>query len=217
VKFPSWILPVVILLLTGVALNLTMAHHVNWREVSKEQIAKSKWASSQFDRLDDAKKQEAYERAATQAKVGRYVRAFVGWPLALLIASLIYLGAYRLIGGARLGYGLAFTIIAWAQLPMAIRELLGTLVTVLKDPSTIDPENYIATNPAAFLSSDLPTWQMVPLAFLDIFGIWVVILIATGFSAADPKKVPFGKSLGIAIGLQLFFMAFFTMIAWVFS
>jgi hypothetical protein len=55
------------------------------------------------------------------------------------------------------------------------------------------------------------------MAFLDIFAIWAIILVAIGFSAADPKKLPFGKSLGIAIGVNLSLMLFFTMIAWVFS
>ena len=43
-----------------------------------------------------------------------------------------------------------------------------------------------------------------------------LILLAIGFSAADPKKLPFGKSLGIAIGLQVCLVAFFTGLAWIF-
>jgi hypothetical protein len=60
-------------------------------------------------------------------------------------------------------------------------------------------------------------WQMVPLISLDLFAIWILILLAIGFSAADPKKLPFGKSLGIAIGLQVCLVAFFTGLAWIFS
>jgi hypothetical protein len=52
---------------------------------------------------------------------------------------------------------------------------------------------------------------------LDIFGIWALVLVAIGFAAADPKKLPFGKSIGIAIGVNVSFMLFFTMIAWIFS
>jgi hypothetical protein len=214
---PSWIPPLIVLFLTGLILNLTMANHANWTEVSKQQIAKSKWAASQIDQLDDAKKAQAYERAAAQAKISRYVRAVIGWPLVLLVASALYFGAYRLIGGARLSFGLAYVIVAFANLPLALKEILGTVVTALRDPNAIDPENYIASNPAALMSSETPTWQIIPLAFLDIFAIWAIVLVAIGFSAADPKKLPLGKSLGIAIGVNLFLMVFFTMIAWVFS
>jgi len=214
---PSWIPPLIVLFLTGLILNFTIANHANWTEVSKQQIEKNKWAASQIDRLDDAKKAQAYERAAAQGKISRYVRAVIGWPLVLLIACALYFGAYRLIGGARISFGLAYVILAFANLPVALKEILGAIVTALRDPTAIDPENYIASNPAVLMSPDTPTWQIIPLAFLDIFAIWAIILVAIGFSAADPKKLPFGKSLRIAIGVNLSLMLFFTMIAWVFS
>ncbi len=217
VRKPNWLPAFVVLFLTGLALNITLANRVNWTEFAKEQVAKSKFASRQFDQMDDAKKEQAFQQAAKQQKVIRYVRGVIGWPLLLLFSGLIYFGAYRLIGGARVTYGLSFTICAFAYLPMGVREVLGTIVTALKDPSTIDPENYLASNPAAFLGSDTPAWQMIPLMSLDLFALWILILMAVGFSAADPKKLPFGKSLGIAVGLQVCVVAFFTMIAWVFS
>ncbi|HET6930860.1 MAG TPA: YIP1 family protein [Candidatus Acidoferrum sp.] len=217
VRKPSWIPPLIVLFLTGMLLNLTLANHANWTEVSRQQIDKNKWVASQIDRLDDSKKAQAFERAAAQAKIFRYVRALIGWPLALLVASVLYFGAYRLIGGARLSFGVAGVIVAFANLPVALKEILGALVTALRDPNAIDPENYIASNPAALMGPDTPTWQMIPLAFLDIFTIWALVLVAVGFAAADPKKLPFGKSLGIAIGVNLSLMAVFTMIAWVFS
>jgi hypothetical protein len=214
---PAWILPLTILVITGLLLNISLASHANWLEVTKEQIAKSKFASSQFDRLDDAQKEKAYAAATSRAKIGRYVRGIIGWPLALLLATLLYFGAFRLIGGGRINFMLSFVIIVYAHLPMAIREILGSLVVMLKDPTQIEPENYLASNLAALVGSNLPQWQQVPLAFLDLFGIWVIILLAVGFSAADPKKLPFGKSIGIAIGVNVFLMVFFTGLAWAFS
>jgi hypothetical protein len=217
VRKPSWLPAVLLLFLTGLALNITLANRANWVEVAKEQISKSKFAARQFDQMDDAKKDQAFEQAAKQQKIGRYVRGVIGWPLMLLFTGLIYFGAYRLIGGARVSFGLSFTICAFASLPMGLREILGSIVSALKDPSAIDPDNYLASNPAAFLGSDAPAWQMVPLISLDLFALWILILVAIGFSAADPKKLPFGKSLGIAVGLQVCIVAFFTMLAWIFA
>ena len=217
VRKPNWAPALVLLFLTGLLLNITLANRANWVEVSKEQISKSKFAARQIDQLDDAKKEQAFQRAATQAKITRYVRGVVGWPVLLLFSGLIYFGAYRLIGGGRVTYALAFTVCAFAYLPMAVREILGAIVSVLKDPNAIDPENYLASNPAAFLGSDAPAWQMVPLLGLDLFTLWILFLIAIGFSAADPKKLPFGKSLGISVGVNVVLIAFFTMVAWIFS
>jgi len=217
VRKPGWVAPLIVLFLTGFLLNIALATHANWVEVMKEQIARNKMASRQLDNLDEDKKEAAYERAASQTKTIRYVRGVIGWPVALLFSSLLYFALYRVVGGARVTYGLTFAIVAFGSLPMALREILGAIVSIFKDPAAIDPENYLASNPAALLPSDTPAWQLIPLAFLDIFAIWALILVAIGFTAADPKKVPFGKSLGLAIGLHLALMLFFTMIAWVFS
>jgi Yip1-like protein len=218
VKRPSWVAPMIVLLLISIGLSVTLAQRVNWYEVSKEQIAKSKFASSRVDQLSDDLKERVYEQGAARGKMFRYVRGFIGWPLLLLLSSAIYLGVFKLIGGARVNYGTAFAICTFAHLPVGLRELLAIPVNLFKEPNSIDPENFLASNPAAMLAgSDLPTWQMVPLAFLDIFGIWVIVLAAIGFSAADPKKLPFGKALGLGLSVWAFFLCFFTGLAWIFS
>ncbi len=214
---PSWAAPLAALLLISIGLSVTLAQRADWVEVSKEQIAKNKLASRQIDQLPEDQKERAYAQAATRTKVIRYVRGFIGWPLLLLIVSAVYFGAFKLIGGARTNFAAAFAVTTFAHLPMGLRELIAIPVNFLKDPAAIDPENFLASNPAAILGNDIPSWQTVPLLFLDVFGLWTLLLMAIGFSATDPKKLPFGKSLGIVATISVTFMLFFTMIAWIFS
>jgi hypothetical protein len=214
---PSWATPIIVLVLISIGLSVTLARRADWVQVSKEQISKSKFASRQIDQLSEDQKQRAYEQAATRGKVVRYVRGFVGWPCLLLISSAIYLGVFKLIGGARTNFANAFAITTFAHLPMGLRELIAIPVLFLKDPASIDPENYLASNPAAIIGSDLPSWQMIPLGSLDVFGLWAIALMAVGFSAADPKKLPLAKSFGIVLGVFCSIVLFFTMLAWVFS
>ena len=214
---PSWIAPVAILMIIWFCLSVSLAKHADWVEISKDQIAKSKFASRQFDQLNDDQKSRAYEQAAERSKVIRYVRGVVGWPLLLVIFAGVYLGVFKLIGGARTNFVTAFAITAFAHLPVGLKELISIPVVFLKDPASIDPENFLASNPAAVFGNDLAPWQLVPLAFLDIFNIWALVLVAIGFSAADPKKLPLGKSLGVVFGVTLAFMVFFTGLAWAFS
>lgn len=217
VRKPGWVVPMAVLLLISIGLSVTLARRTDWVEVSKDQIAKSKFASSRIDQLTEEQKDRVYEQAATRSRITRYVRGFIGWPLLLLIVSAIYFGAFKLIGGARTNFATAFAVTTFAHIPMGLRELIAIPVTFLKDPASIDPENFLASNPAAILGNDIPTWQMVPLAFLDVFGLWALVLMAVGFSATDPKKLPFGKSLGIVAGVSVSIILFFTMLAWVFS
>lgn len=214
---PSWLAPLAILILISIGLSVSLARHADWIEISKDQIAKSKFASRQFEQLTDDQKSRAYEQAAERSKVIRYVRGFIGWPMLVVIMGSIYFGMFKLVGGARLNFVTAFAITVFAHLPVGLKELISIPVVFLKDPASIDPENFLASNPAAIFGNDLATWQLVPLAFLDVFGLWALVLIAIGFSAADPKKLPFGKSLGIVFGVTLAFLCFFTGLAWAFS
>jgi hypothetical protein len=217
VRRPSWVAPLIVLFVIWFGLNVALVQKADWVEVSKEQIAKNKFASRAIDNLPDNQKAAVYQQAAGRAKITRYVRAVIGWPMLLLFAALIYWGLYRLIGGARTNFATSFSIAAFAHLPMGLRELLAIPVTLFKDPAAIDPENVLASNPAAFLGSDAPIWQTALLTPIDVFGIWAVILVALGFSAADPKKLPLGKSLAIAFGFFVCIDLFFTTIAWIFS
>lgn len=214
---PSWIAPMLLLFVVYLGLNFALVKHADWVEVTKDQIAKSKFAARQIEQLPEDQRSAAIEQGAARAKMVRYVRAVIGWPLLLIVVSAIYFGAFKLLGGARTNFAAAFAVTTFAHLPMGLRELIAIPVTLLKDPASIDPENFLASNPAAIFGNDLATWQLVPLAFLDVFGIWALILMAVGFSATDPKKLPFGKSLGIVAGVSLSFILFFTMLAWVFS
>ncbi len=217
VRRPTWVLPVLLLTIIWLGLNTVMAQRGDWVQISKDQIEKNKWAAAQIERLSEDRRAAAYEQAATRGKYSRYVRGVIGWPLLLLVASGIYYGAYRLIGGARTNFATAFSIAAFAHLPMGLRELLAIPVNLVKDPGAIDPENFLASNVAAFLGSGTPLWQVALLTGVDVFGLWTLFLIAVGFSAADPKKLPLGKSIGIAVSVWLAIVLFFTGIAWVFS
>ena len=214
---PSWLAPMLLLFVVYLGLNFALVTHADWVEVTKDQISKSKFAARQIEQLPEEQRARAIEQGAARAKIVRYCRAVIGWPLLLLVVSAIYFGAFKLLGGARTNFATAFAVTTFAHLPTGLRELIAIPVTFLKDPASIDPENFLASNPAAIFGNDLAPWQNVPLAFLDVFGLWTLILMAVGFSATDPKKLPLGKSLGIAFGVFFTFALFFTMLAWVFS
>jgi len=216
VQRPSWIAPMILLIVIWFGLCATLVKKTDWVSYTKQQIEKNKFASSQIEALPEERKEAAYEQGAGRSKISQYVRGIIGWPLLLLFSAAINFAAFKLIGGVRVNFGTAFAITAFAHLPMSLRELLAIPVTILKDPQSIDPQNFLASNPAAFLSDSAPVWQLILFGSLDIFALWAVILMAIGFSAADPKKAPLGKALGIAFGTTFSFVLIFTMMAWIF-
>jgi len=205
----------VLMIVVWFGLCAVLVKRVDWADFNRQQIEKNKFVASRIENLPEEQKTAIYEQGVARAKISQYVRGVIGWPLLILFSAAINFAAFKLIGGVRTNFGTAFAITTFAHLPMSVRELLAIPVTFLKDPQSIDPQNFLASNPAAFLGDNAPVWQLISMGSLDVFAIWAVALVAIGFSAADSKKAPVGKALGIAFGVYCSIFLLFTMIAWI--
>jgi hypothetical protein len=200
-KRPSWVAPMLLLSVVWIVLNVVLVKRVDWSTVTRNQIEKNKFAAAQFEKLSPEQRDLAYAKGVERAKITRYVRGVIGWPLVIVIAAGIYLGAFKLFAGARINYVQSLSLVAHAYIPLGLKELLAIPVSVVKDSSAIDPENFLASNIASFLAGDAPLWQMALGGSFDVFLLWAVVLVAVAFSAADPKKISLAKGLGIVFGI----------------
>ena len=107
-------------------------------------------------------------------------------------------------------------IVSHAFIVTILSTLFFILVLYLKPPGTIDLENPVATNLGAFLPDSTPKVLMALAKSIDIFSVWVLLLISIGFAAVNPKKLK-GKSLSIAISVWAIYVACKMGIAWIFS
>lgn len=213
---PNWAVPMILMIVVWFGLCATLVKRVDWYDFNKQQIEKNKFVASRLENMSEEQKAAIYEQGVGRAKTTQYVRGVIGWPLLILLSAAINFGAFKLIAGVRTNFGTTFAVTTFAHLPMSLRELIAIPVTFLKDPQSIDPQNFLASNPAAFLGDSAPVWQLISLGSLDVFTIWAVILIAIGFSTADSKKAPLGKALGISFGATYSLVLLFTMMAWIF-
>jgi hypothetical protein len=202
---PSWVVPMLILVVCSLALNIVLVNRVDWITVSQKQIEKSKFAASRIESLPEDQRQRAFAQQATIAKYFRYARGVIGFPLLAIIGSAVYMLAFNLLGGAGIRYSTAFSLAAFAHIPLFLHDLLGIPIALLKDPSAINPENVVASNVGALLGTNAPLWQQALGATVDVFSIWCMILVAIAFTAANPRKLTFGKSLGIVFTVYAVF------------
>lgn len=203
---PSWVAPVILLTLISLALNIVMVRHVDWTTVAQQQVEKNKFAARQIESLNDEQKQAAYARQAVIAQYGRYARGGLGVTCLALLGALIYMGAFNILGGAGVGYGKSLALVCYAFIPTGIHDLLAIPVVLMKDPSAINPDNALASNLGALLSSNAPLWQQILATSFDLFSFWCLILVSMAFAAANPRKLTFGKALGIAITVHVVFL-----------
>lgn len=211
-RSPSWILPVILMMVLGAGVAFVMNQKVDWRDVAAKRIEESPRAAN----LSPEQKEQ---QIAMSAKISPGIAWGIGicWPIlqALIVAAVMLL-AYNLIGGAGARFGTSMGIVAHAYFPWILYSLLFILILYLKTPGTVDLENPVATNMGAFLPESTPKALMSLAKSIDIFSIWTMFLVSLGFAAVNPKKLK-GKALGIVITVWVVYVLIKVGGAWIFS
>jgi hypothetical protein len=210
---PSWLLPVILLAILGSIVAIGLNQKMNWREYVAQQIEKGPGAAQ----LTPEQKEQ---RISTGAKIAPYTTYIFGVPapiVIVLIVAGVMLLAYNVLAGAAVTYKTALGIVSHAFVPVILGNMLFLVVLFLKPPGTLDLENPVATNLAAFLPEGLPKWLDAAAKNIDIFVIWITLLIAIGFAAASPRKLKGGKSFTIAFGMLLVWILLRMGLAFIFS
>ena len=200
---PTWLLPLLLLSLLALAVVGTLGQRVGWQRFFAQQLANS----SQFQQLSPEQQQKALENQARIGPTLLYAGAVASpWITTVVIAALL-LAVMNLLYGSEVQFKTSFGIVAHAWMPRVIASLLAILILFLKDPSTVDFQDLVASNAGAFLSSDAPKWQTSLLGSLDLFSFWTISLLAVGYRTASPKKISFGKAFAAILALWALYAA----------
>lgn len=206
VRRPTWVLPMLAVIVIGVVVVFLIGSRVGWRQVIDRQIASSPRAQQRMEQVPAEKREPILEKQAKLAPIVGYVGVVVGTAVAELIVAALLLVAFNVISGSKAQFSASLGIVAHSWMPYVIHGLLGVLILFIKDPTTIDVQNLVASNPGALLADGSAKWLVSLLTSLDIFTLWVIILQAVGFRATNPKKVSFAQAFGIILVLWLFFV-----------
>jgi hypothetical protein len=157
-------------------------------------------------RLDQMSPEQRQQTLNLQVKIAEpigFVSAIAGPFLFTMILAAIFLGLFKLVYGAQVDFKTSMGIVAYAAMPRVLYALVGILVIFLKDPTQVDLQNLLASNPGALMSSETARWIVVLATQFDFFTIWIILLLALGYSAAAPKKISFGGAFAGIVGLWL--------------
>jgi hypothetical protein len=212
VRRPSWILPVILMTVLGIGVAFVMNQKVDWRDVASKRIEESPRSAN----LSAEQKEQQVAMSAKVSPPVAYAFGALGPILAVLIVAALMLLAYNVIGGANASFSAALGVVSHAFVVTLLSSLLFILILYLKAPGTVDLDNPVATNLGAFLPESTPKVLMSLGKSIDIFSIWMLLLIAMGFTAVNPKKLK-GKSLSIAISVWAVYVAIKMGGAWIFS
>ena len=193
---PSWFLPLVLIILAGLAFFMASGQHVGWDRILRQQMATNARLQQQMDQIPAEQREN---RLAMQAKftgIGYYVSAVVIIPIVMMISAAILLGLTSMMS-AGLRYKQVFAIVCFASLPLLVKHILSIIVVFLKNPDDFNITNPLAFNVAAFMDpiSSSKFLYVIAVSF-DLFAIWTMVLTAIGLSAAAGKKrLSFGGAM----------------------
>ena len=194
---PSWVAPMLLMMILAIVVGGLLNSKMNWAQYIRHKAEEN----PRFEQLSEEKKDEA---VAGQVKFWAgfsYCVGAVAIPISVLIFAGIYLVSFNLMSGAGLRYGQSFAITTHAFLPSAVTSILALIILPLKTYGDVDPENIVATSLKAYLPETAPKPLLALGGSLELFWIWCLVLIAIGFSAANPRKVKPGAAFGIVFGL----------------
>jgi len=213
VRKPSWLLPIIVSTILAIVSTVVLNQRINWRDYILQQIDKSPRAAQ----LSTEQKEKQAEISAKFTTYAVYGGGVVGSVLLALIVGVAMMLAYNLLAGAGATFSQSFAIAAHAFLVGIVNTPIFLLVLLLRPPGTVDPENPVATNLAAFLPEESAKWLFSLCKSIDIFTIWMLVLLAIGFATVNPRKLKGSKSYVIAFSVWGIFVVVKVLWAFIFS
>jgi hypothetical protein len=210
---PTWIIPTVLLVLLSTIACFALNQRMDWRSFMAQQIEKSPQAAN----MSPEQKEQRIEGGVKMAPMFAYIFGIPAPAVAILVVAAVMLGAYNLFAGAGASFSQAMGIISHVFLTSILSTAIFLLVLFIKPVGTFDLDNPVATNLGVLIPEDAAKWLMTLGKSIDIFSFWMLLLIAIGFAAVNPRKLKFGQSFAIALGVWAVFVLVKVTWAWIFS
>lgn len=188
---PRWLVPLLISILSAVLLIYLFNRHVGWESSLERAMDNNRFAQQ----LTPQQRQTALNQQLRVMPVFSYLYA-VQVPITLLLAAGLATGIIRGLLGTPIRFAQTFAVMTYAFLPRVIYTGLSIAVMFLKNPDEFDLQNAFASNPGAFMDPQKSSRFLYTVASqLDVFSIWVILLVAVGLKAAGGKRLSFGGAL----------------------
>jgi hypothetical protein len=192
---PSWLLPLVVMIVVALATTFLIGQRIGWRAVIEKQIAHSASAQRHMAQMPPDQREHVLELQTKIAPYFGYAANIIVFPLVCLLIAAVMMGVLNGTSSAGLDFRTSFGIVTHGYLPGVVGFLLGIGILYLKPPDQVDIQNLVASNAGAFVSNDAAHWLQTLAISIDLFSFWIIGLIAFGYAVARPKKVSMGKAL----------------------
>ncbi|MGA2274837.1 MAG: YIP1 family protein [Bryobacteraceae bacterium] len=191
-KRPTWIVPVVLMIIAALAVSMTMSQRIGWERIVRHGME----ANSRVQQMTPEQREQALTLGVKIASIMGYA-GIVLVPVIYVIMAAVLLVMASGILSAGVRFKQVFAVVCYASLTGLISSILTIVVMFLKNPDELDIQNPLAFfNPGAFMDPNSGSKFVYSLATsLDLFSFWAILLMAVGLKAAAGKKLTFGSAL----------------------
>ena len=193
---PRFWVPLILMTLLTVIFMVSYSRVVGWDSMIRRQLE----SNSRVQQLPAEQRERLIQQNTAFAAPFAYAGAVVAVTVGSLAIAGVLLGMMNLLGGAKLKYKQAFSITVYSSLPSALAAILSMVVMFSKNPEDFDLRSPLPLNLGAFLSGPETGAAVKSLATsINLFTIWIILLMALGFSTAAGKKLSYGKALTLIL------------------
>lgn len=197
---PTWLVAFLVVMLLPAISGFLVVPKIDWEEVARTQLENSP-AAGQLSR------EQIDERVEMSAKISPYfvyaAPAFLA--LGVLILGLVFWGIFNLAGGEST-FPRSMAVITHAFMPMVVSSLIAIPVilgTERIEAEDLQADTLVKSNLAVFAPEGAAPALLKLLSKVDVFSIWVLVLLILGFSRVT--KVKTAVAAGVVLALWLVF------------
>jgi hypothetical protein len=196
----SWWVPWLLLSIVSLGFVFVMGQKIGFDQIMRNELAKNPSRAEQFEKLSP-------EQRARQLEVGAKVTAGFSYAspvfhlLGGVVIAAVFLAIFNFGAGAEIKFKQSLAVVMYGLLPFVISTLLAIVSLVVGvDPEGFNVRNPVASNPAYFMNPLEHKFLYGVLTAVDVFSLWVVVLLGIGYSSVSKLK----SSTTIAIVLATF-------------
>ncbi len=189
-RHPHWWVPVILIALLGTVYLNIFTQRVGWESVIRPAIERSQ----QSQNMPVQQREQLITNLARVYKYLGYGGSAVGTLFYVFIVAVLLMFLFDTMMSAGIGLKRMMAIVAYGFLPTVLQTLLSMVVLLLKDPDEFNLQNPLMFNVGAYLSPDSSAALRAFGSSIDLFSLWIIVLLAIGVSSTA-RKVSFGKAL----------------------
>ncbi len=192
---PRFWVPLILLTVLSMAFLLVFGQRVGFESTTRRQLE----SNSRIQQMPAEQREAVIAQSLSITSKTAYIGGTVGVALSSLVIAAVLLGMFNLLGGVRLKFRQAFSITCYSFIPSVFSTIGMFIVMLLKDPADFDLKNPLPVHLGAFLDPQTTAkWLYAFASSFNVFTIWIMLLLALGFSVAA-KKMRFGKALTLVV------------------